>query len=139
MERVELEQRLYHIIANLNMDGLEFLNRAFGSIGEMEVYNINISKECIEEIRQRQLQEEAEKKAKEKEERRNRPSPYTLNSTMQLLGKQCSCDIICNQEREEICDILRARPFTTSMDTARDIFVLGYIHGKRAERKRRKK
>lgn len=66
---------------------------------------------------------------------------YDKNSTMQLLGKQYAVDSFwCNDKvRKEIQEISEARPYSFTLDAASDIFMLGYIHGKRAERARRKK
>lgn len=67
--------------------------------------------------------------------------PYTKNRTMQLLGRQHSVKSFwCNEQvREEVREISEGRPYTFTLDAASDIFMLGYIHGKRAERARRKK
>lgn len=69
------------------------------------------------------------------------PNPYEKNATMGLLGKQCSVDIFWGDDEvhNAIKEIAEARPHTFTLDAASDIFVLGYIYGKRAERARRKK
>lgn len=64
---------------------------------------------------------------------------YDKNPTMQLLGKQSSFLFWCNDEvRKEIQEIAEARPCSFTIEAACDIFMLGYIHGKRAERDRKK-
>lgn len=69
------------------------------------------------------------------------PNRYKKNATMQLLGKQCAVDIFWNNEevRKAVGEIAEAMPRTFTVDAAADIFMLGYIYGKRAERARRKK
>lgn len=69
------------------------------------------------------------------------PNPYDMNDTMRMLGKQYGAPIFwCNDEvRERIEQINQARPYEFTISAAADIFILGYIHGKRAERARRKK
>ena len=66
---------------------------------------------------------------------------YEKNETMKLLGKQhAAIPFWCNDEvRKEIQEISEARPFCFSLESASDIFMLGYIHGKQAERVKRKK
>lgn len=64
---------------------------------------------------------------------------YDENDTMRLLGKQKICFIYRDGIRKQINDIVIARPYSVTPDMAIDLFMLGYIHGKRAERARRKK
>ncbi|MBS6396680.1 MAG: hypothetical protein KH452_05965 [Clostridiales bacterium] len=64
---------------------------------------------------------------------------YGTNATMQMLGKNVYIGPLNMQTFSEIDDILEARPYSCSRDTAMDIFMLGYIHGKRADRERRKR
>lgn len=68
-------------------------------------------------------------------------SLYEKNKTLQMLGYQCSAEHFWYNEqvREEVREISEGRPFSFTMDAASDIFMLGYIYGKRAERARRKK
>ena len=67
------------------------------------------------------------------------PSLYEKNDTMKLLGYQCS-GIFYNEEVvRQIQQISEARPHSLTINAAADVFLLGYIHGKRAERTRRKK
>lgn len=65
---------------------------------------------------------------------------YKKNKTMRLLGKQSTGDPFwCNEQvREEVREISEAKPYSFTLDAASDIFMLGYIHGKRAERARRR-
>lgn len=67
--------------------------------------------------------------------------PYATNKTMQLLGHQHSAEPFWRNEqvREEVREISEGRPYSFTLDAAADIFMLGYIHGKRAERARRNK
>lgn len=66
---------------------------------------------------------------------------YDKNETMQLLGKQYPIDLFwCNIEvRKQIDHISEAHPYSFTLDSAADIFMLGFIHGKREERARRKR
>ncbi len=68
------------------------------------------------------------------------PSVYQKNDTMRLLGEQHSSEIfwLNGEARKQIRQISEARPYSFTLDAAGDIFVLGYIYGKRAERARRK-
>lgn len=65
---------------------------------------------------------------------------YNENETMRLLGKQSYGEIYGrNQEAYKgIKEIQQARMHEFTVDAAFDIFMLGYIYGKRAERKRRR-
>lgn len=67
--------------------------------------------------------------------------PYAANKTMQLLERQHSVKPFWRNEqvREEVREISEGRPYSFTLDAAADIFMLGYIHGKRAERARRNK
>lgn len=69
------------------------------------------------------------------------PDPYKKNATMGLLGKQYSADIFWGNDevKNVIKEIAEARPHTFTLEAAADIFISGYIYGKRAERSRRKK
>lgn len=69
------------------------------------------------------------------------PNPYEKNATMGLLGKQYGVDIFWGNDEVEnaIKEIAEARPHTFTLEAAADIFILGYIYGKRAERSRRNK
>ena len=69
------------------------------------------------------------------------PSPYEKNATMRLLGYQYPIPIFWGNDvvRAEMEQIKEARPYSFTLSAAIDIFMLGYIHGKRAERARRKK
>lgn len=63
---------------------------------------------------------------------------YEKNNTMKLLGKQNSLFFWCNEDiKKEIHDILEARPGSFTFSAAFDIFMLGYIHGKREVRKKK--
>jgi hypothetical protein len=64
---------------------------------------------------------------------------YEVNDTMQLLGHQRPAEIITEEARKQMGEITAARKYTTTFVTAMDMFTLGYIYGKRAERARRKK
>ncbi len=65
---------------------------------------------------------------------------YSKNSTMRMLGEQRSVAIFWkNDEVKKAADeIAEARPYSFTIEAASDIFVLGYIFGKRAERARKK-
>lgn len=67
-------------------------------------------------------------------------STYSKNRTMQMLGHQHSAKPFWKNEqvRAEIREISEGRPFSFTLEAASDIFMLGYMHGKRAERARRK-
>ena len=67
------------------------------------------------------------------------PNLYSKNDTMKMLCKNHYMTALNGQTFSKLDDILEARPFSCTKDTAMDIFMLGYIHGKRAERARRKK
>lgn len=69
----------------------------------------------------------------------DRKNIYLLNDTMKMLGKNCYMKMLGNVEFEELENIIIAHRFPCTKELAMDLFVLGYIHGKRAERARRKK
>ena len=64
-------------------------------------------------------------------------NPYVANATMRMLGHNRPV-MICKPIEDQINDVLSARPYTTTFETAMDMVMLGYIAGIRAERKRRK-
>lgn len=66
---------------------------------------------------------------------------YRKNKTMFVIGKHCASDVFWNNEevKRQVRDIAEARPYRFTIEAAADIFMLGYIHGKRAERARRKR
>ena len=66
----------------------------------------------------------------------SRKNPYAANATMKMLGHN-SAAMICKPIENQINDVLSARPYTTTFETAMDMVMLGYITGIRAERKRR--
>lgn len=68
------------------------------------------------------------------------PNPYEKNKTMKLLGKQIMVSAFWQNEevRKAIEEIAEARPYYFTINAASDIFALGYIEGKRAERAKRK-
>lgn len=70
---------------------------------------------------------------------------YTANETMKLLGKQYHSAIIDARVYAEIKDILQAHGFDNALNNAFnlgmmgvDIFMLGFIYGKRVERARKR-
>lgn len=66
-------------------------------------------------------------------------NPYKTNATMELLGKQVTLQIITPDIEKQMDEITEAREYTATFMTSLDMFMLGYIHGKRAERARRKR
>lgn len=68
------------------------------------------------------------------------PNPYEKNKTMKLLGKQFMVSVFWQNEevRKAIEEIVEARPYSFTIEAAADIFTLGYIYGKQAERARRR-
>ena len=68
------------------------------------------------------------------------PNVYEKNKTMKLLGRQRMITAFwCNDKvRKGIDEIAEARPYSFTIDAAADIFTLGYIYGKQAERARRR-
>ena len=67
----------------------------------------------------------------------SKQNPYTANATMKMLGHN-SAVMVCKPIESQINDVISARPYTTTFETALDMVMLGYITGIRAERKRRK-
>lgn len=65
---------------------------------------------------------------------------YDKNDTMKMLGQQQTITPFWQNDevRKEIREISEARPFCFSLEAASDIFMLGYIHGKRAERAKKR-
>lgn len=66
---------------------------------------------------------------------------YDMNDTMRMLGSQDISEIfwLNDKVRGQIDEIINARPYSFTLESAADIFSLGYIYGKRAERSRKKK
>ena len=65
---------------------------------------------------------------------------YRKNKTMFVIGKHCAGNVFWNNQevKQQVKDIAEARPHSSALEVAADIFMLGYIHGKRAELARRK-
>ena len=138
VHQAELVKKLEHTIHNVNEKGLETIIHFIGDMEKCELYNINTTKERLEQIREEEQQAEMERKAQEEAERRNRAEALKTNETMKLLGYQYYFSIIGEKGFKEINNILKANPYTATMETALDLFVLGHIYGKRAERAKRK-
>ncbi len=68
-------------------------------------------------------------------------SPYEKNETMRMLGMQAFKNYfgVIKEARKGLDEIAEARPHSFAKDAVDDIFVLGYIYGKRADRARRKR
>lgn len=68
------------------------------------------------------------------------PNLYEKNKTMKLLGRQrMTTAFWCNDKvHKGIDEIAEARPYSFTTDAAADIFTLGYIYGKQAERAKRR-
>lgn len=64
---------------------------------------------------------------------------YEKNETMLLLGQQKYEKIITEQAEKQIKEIREARCFAMTADTAIDIYIIGFINGKRKERERKSK
>lgn len=66
---------------------------------------------------------------------------YDMNETMKMLGYQCSVGIIKGAPSDDFDNVLTAHRQCGSglLDLGIDMFMLGYIYGKRVERVRRKK
>lgn len=71
------------------------------------------------------------------QERQEFNSPYEKNETMKFLGKQYTLNALEKNQFKAIDDIEEARPHSFTTCAAIDIFMLGYVEGKRAERRRR--
>lgn len=70
---------------------------------------------------------------------------YDANKTMRMLGNACPLAIvgkgqIAEDDFENLISAYRdVKAYPNYFEVAIDAFMLGYIHGKRAERARRKK
>lgn len=65
-------------------------------------------------------------------------NPYRKNETMKLLGKQ-TCEVLFSDEaKRQVHDIAAARNIRFDHNAAMDIFILGYLYGKKGERARRR-
>lgn len=137
MEREALVRKWIDEIQNTNLEGLELLEKLFGGISSKEEFNVNTTPERIEEIKAIRAKKEAEEKEKNEQERRNKPNPYALNETMELLGHQCLLSIL-DDYRDTINEVMQARKYEGTFSVCVDMFSLGIICGKRIDRKRRK-
>lgn len=63
---------------------------------------------------------------------------YDKNATMKLLGYQYFNKILSNDSYHAMQDLIKARPGESNKDMAYDCFTLGYIYGKRAERRKKR-
>lgn len=69
---------------------------------------------------------------------------YRANETMKLLGKQCLYPLVTGNgiakiDFDNVIKAHKEQPRCTMLDIGVDMFALGYIYGKRAERARRRK
>ncbi len=65
-------------------------------------------------------------------------NPYIVNETMELLGHQCYLAVLTEDVRKQMNDVVEARNHFSISVADIDMFMLGYIHGKRDERARKK-
>ena len=63
---------------------------------------------------------------------------YQSSETMRMIGNQYFSKIIMEEQINAIKDIIKAYPNGLTTDTAIDVFLLGFIYGKREERKKNK-
>ena len=77
---------------------------------------------------------------------RDLTSPYNANPVMQIIGKQCyplgskaaeETQLIINAHMDDLVKV--GHRGAAICDLVRDVFLLGMIYGKRAERQRRKR
>lgn len=69
-------------------------------------------------------------------------SIYDKSETMKLLGKQCYSEIVTDEDLKAIDEIVNISLSGDRPDISMikyDLFVYGYLMGKRAERKRRQR
>lgn len=133
MDREKVIRKWVEELNNTNNEGLELLTKLFGGISRNERYNINTTPERIKELKAIKAQEEE----KERLDRMNRPSPYSLNPTMKLLGYQYIFGHI-DRYRNMYDEVAQAHPHEGTYDICIDMFSLGIICGKRMDRQRRK-
>lgn len=67
---------------------------------------------------------------------------YDANETMKMLGQQCSCELIgegkaAEKDFMDVLNAYRQDPESSMFGMCVSMFSLGFIHGKRAERKRK--
>lgn len=63
---------------------------------------------------------------------------YDANDTMRMIGYQQVPEIFTSGARRQINEVLDVRKSEITFDAAIEMFIIGFIHGKRAERIRRK-
>lgn len=63
---------------------------------------------------------------------------YDANDTMRMIGYQQVQEIFTSGARRQINEVLDVRKSEITFDAAIEMFIIGFIHGKRAERIRRK-
>lgn len=69
----------------------------------------------------------------------NLSNVYTKNDTMRMLGRQPSKPFWFNPTvKEQIFDIAEALPGCFDLTAAYNLFMLGYVHGKKEEQKRQR-
>lgn len=56
---------------------------------------------------------------------------YSKNTTMRLLGKQRYGEIVTEEAVQEIKDICRARKGEITENAAIDVYILGFLHGRK--------
>jgi hypothetical protein len=64
---------------------------------------------------------------------------YDTNITMCLLGYQYTTEMLGKEQFKAMDDIAKTRPNSFTKESAIDLYLLGYIYGKRAERASRKR
>lgn len=146
MNKAELIAKWEAKLQELNIDGLEILDKLFGSFAESERYTTGDA-ELLQQYRERdrkQKAEDAEKQTKylkavqERKEFEKTPL-YRRNDTMRLLGHQCLGEICADGEYSNMLkELSEAHRYEWNFDIALDAYSLGRIVGIRQERKRRK-
>lgn len=96
MQRENLEQKWQATIQNLNIEGLQLIDKLMGGISEMEEYNINTTEERKAEIKQ---EREARAARQEEERRANAEKEYFARMRKNIAEREAKIASLTGRER----------------------------------------
>ena len=143
--REKLLQSITEALQELNIDALQLIDSCFiQTIKGSERYSIHTTEERLEELKAAAAAKDkaykAEQEAKQAELEKIKKNRYKLNHSMIMLGNSCYWSYCCpsGEYHSFFDEVIKARPFETTLDAAIDIFSIGMICGIKEQRKRGK-
>lgn len=143
--REKLLQSITETLQELNTDALQFIYKySIEAVKDNERYSIHTTEERLEELKAadaaRNKAYEEEQAAKQAELEKIKENRYNLNHSMIMLGKSHYWSYCCagGEYSSFFEEVIKARPYETTLGAAMDIFSIGMICGIKEQRKRNK-